>query len=691
MFRTIAMFIALAAVLALTACRGGRENDAAMQQNTQPQEQFKYLTEQFADLKILRYRIPGFEQLTPQQKELVYYLYEAGLSGRDMLWDQNCKYNLAVRHTLENIVRTYKGDRESQQWKDFLVYVKRVWFSNGIHHHYSNNKIEPGFLKEYFAELTANSGPAGFPLRDGETVEQLAARLTPVLFDPGVAAKRVNLDPKCDMVQCSANNFYEGVTQQEVEKFYAAKADPKDPAPVSWGLNSKLFKKDGRIEEHVWKIGGMYGPAIEKVVYWLEKAVTVAENESQRKALTALIEYYRTGDLKKFDQYSVLWVEDSTSMVDLINGFIETYGDAMDYRATYESLVYFKDLEATRRMEAIAAQAQWFEDNAPIMDGHKKKKVTGVTGRVITVAGEAGDVSPSTPIGINLPNSNWVRAKHGSKSVTIGNIVNSYNEVNKTSGVLEEFNLKPERIEAQRQWGDLADNLHTDLHEVIGHASGQINPGVGSPRETLKNYSATLEEARADLVALYYLLDSKLVEIGVMPSLEVGRASYDDYLTNGLLVQLARVKPGEQIEEAHMRNRALVCRWVMEKGAPDRIVEKVTQDGKTYYTVNDYDRLRALFGDLLREIQRIKSEGDYAAGQALVENYGVKVDPALHQEVLERYNKLNIAPYSGFINPVLKPVLQDGRMVDVKVEYPEDFMAQMLYYAGNYSFLPVEN
>jgi len=684
------VFMALTAVLILTACHGGESKDR-MQSAAQTEPQFKYLAEQFADLKVLRYQIPAFEQLSPQQKALVYYLYEAGLSGRDILWDQNCKYNLAVRHTLENIVRTYKGDRESQNWKDFMVYVKRVWFSNGIHHHYSNNKMIPGFPAEYFTELAEGSDPAGFPIQDGESVDQLAARLTPVLFDPKVEAKRVNLDPSVDLVTSSANNFYEGVTQKEAEAFYAAKMNPKDPEPVSWGLNSQLVKENGKIEERVWKVGGMYGPAIEKIVFWLEKAAGVAENESQRKALEALIQFYRSGDLKQFDQFSILWVEDSTATVDVINGFIETYGDALGFRATYESLVYFKDQESTRRMEAIAGQAQWFEDNSPIMDQHKKKKVTGISGRVVTVAGEAGDVTPSTPIGINLPNSNWIRASYGSKSITISNLVYAYDEVAKTSGVLEEFNLRPESIEAQRKWGDLADNLHTDLHEVIGHASGQINPGVGSPKETLKNYGSTLEEARADLVALYYIFDPKMVEIGVMPSLEVGKAGYDDYITNGLLVQLARIKPGEQIEEAHMRNRALVCRWVLEKGAADKVVEPVVKDGKTYYVVNDYDKLRVLFGELLREIQRIESEGDFAAGQALVETYGVKVDPTLHQEVLDRYAKLNIAPYSGFINPLLKPVLQDGNVVDVQVEYPEDFAAQMLYYADNYSFLPVIN
>lgn len=681
---------ALAAIIFI-ACTETDKAGNAMRETTTGEEKFEHLAEQFADIKILRYRIPGFEQLSPRQKELVYYLHQAGLCGRDILWDQNYKHNLAIRRTLENIVGTYGGDRESEDFRAFMVYVKRVWFSNGIHHHYSTLKIPPGFPPEYFAVLAEGSERSGFPLEDGESVPALVERLTPLMFDPEIDSRRVSLDTGGDLVQGSASNFYEGVTRKEVEEFYARQADPDNPTPVSRGLNSRLVKRNGKIVEQVWRVGGMYGEAIEKIVFWLEKALPVAENETQRKTFQALIDYYRTGDLAKFDEYSVIWVGDTTSTVDLINGFIETYGDALGYRATYESLVYFRDMEATRRMEAVAAQAQWFEDNSPILERHKKAEVTGVTGRVVTVAGKAGDVSPSSPIGINLPNADWIRARHGSKSITIGNVVHAHNEVNRTSGILEEFHLLPERIEAARRFGSLAGDLHVDLHEVIGHASGQLDPGVGTPHETLKNYAAIIEEARADLVALYYLHDPKLVEIGVMPSLEVGRVGYDHYLTNGLLVQLARIQPGEDIEQTHMRNRALVSRWVIEKGGPRGIVEMLSDKGKTYVVIRDYDGLRELFGQLLREIQRIKSGGDYAAAMYLVETYGVKIDQSLHKEVLDRYGKLNIAPYSGFVNPVLEPVYRDEEMVDVLVSQPEDFTSQMLYYAKRYSFLPTYN
>lgn len=654
-------------------------------------DDFKFYTESFADLRIQRYYVPGFDDLTLQQKELVYYLYEAALAGRDIIYDQNFKHNLYIRRSLEAIVNTYNGDRNTPDFQKFMTYVKRVWFSNGIHHHYSNKKILPEFSKEYFHELVANSDEYKFPLQNDEHIDDLLKKLDSLIFDPKVAEMKVNQADGVDLIKTSAVNFYEDVTQKEVEDYYKKITDPNDPHPISYGLNSKMLKKDGQIIERQWTTKKMYAPAIRKIVYWLEKAVEVAENDQQKKALQLLIEYYKTGDLKKWDEYNIEWVKDTNSVVDVVNGFIETYNDPLSYRATFESVVSIKDKEATKRIEAISKNAQWFEDNSPLMQEHKKKNVKGVSAKVITAVVESGDCSPSTPIGINLPNSNWIRKEHGSKSVNIGNIVYSYNKFSETSGVLQEFAYSKEEIERDKKFGALADDLHTDMHEVIGHASGQINPGVAEPHQTLKNYYSTLEEARADLVALYYLLDEKLIDIGVMPSLEVGKAAYDDYIRNGLLVQLARVKLGENIEEAHMRNRQLVAKWAFEKGAKENVIEKKQRDGKTYFVVNDYNKLRKLFGELLREIQRIKSEGDFNAGRNLVENYGVKVDPVLHKEVLERYQKLNIAPYAGFIQPKLVPIKQGEKIIDVKIEYPEDFTKQMLEYAEKYSLLNTYN
>jgi len=654
-------------------------------------DDFKFYTESFADLRIQRYYVPGFDDLTLQQKELVYYLYEAALAGRDIIYDQNFKHNLYIRRSLEAIVNTYNGDRNTPDFQKFMTYVKRVWFSNGIHHHYSNKKILPEFSKEYFHELVANSDEYKFPLQNDEHIDDLLKKLDSLIFDPKVAEMKVNQADGVDLIKTSAVNFYEDVTQKEVEDYYKKITDPNDPHPISYGLNSKMLKKDGQIIERQWTTKKMYAPAIRKIVYWLEKAVEVAENDQQKKALQLLIEYYQTGDLKKWDEYNIEWVKDTNSVVDVVNGFIETYNDPLSYRATFESVVSIKDKEATKRIEAISKNAQWFEDNSPLMQEHKKKNVKGVSAKVITAVVESGDCSPSTPIGINLPNSNWIRKEHGSKSVNIGNIVYSYNKFSETSGVLQEFAYSKEEIERDKKFGALADDLHTDMHEVIGHASGQINPGVAEPHQTLKNYYSTLEEARADLVALYYLLDEKLIDIGVMPSLEVGKAAYDDYIRNGLMVQLARVKLGENIEEAHMRNRQLVAKWAFEKGAKENVIEKKQRDGKTYFVVNDYNKLRKLFGELLREIQRIKSEGNFNAGRNLVENYGVKVDPVLHKEVLERYQKLNIAPYAGFIQPKLVPIKQGEKIIDVKIEYPEDFTKQMLEYAEKYSLLNTYN
>jgi len=652
---------------------------------------FKFLSEQFADLKIIRYQIPGFETLSPKQQELAYYLYQAALSGRDIIWDQNYKHNLLVRKTLEGIVSTYSGDKKTPEFEKFMEYTKRVWFSNGIHHHYSSQKILPEFTPEFFQNLLSHSSKEALPISAGQSIEDLAKFLSPILFDPSVDGKRVNKDPNADLVLTSAGNNYEGVTQKEAEEFYAKMENPAVATPVWFGLNSKLVKENGKLTEKTWKIGGMYGSAIEKIVFWLKKAVLVAESPLQAKTFQKLIEFYETGDLKKFDEYNILWVQDTTSRVDAVNGFIEVYGDPLGHKASYESVVSFKDMEATHRIAAISNQAQWFEDHSPLLPEHKKPNVTGISAKVITVVVEAGDASPSTPIGINLPNADWIRKIHGSKSVNLGNIVNAYAESGKGSGMLQEFAASPEEIKWDEEYGTLAGNLHTDMHEVIGHASGQINPGIGSPKQTLKNYASTLEEARADLVALYYILDQKLVEIGVMKSLDVGKCEYNSYIRNGLMTQLVRLKPGEEIEEDHMRNRQLVAAWAYEKGKADKVIEFVKKDNKTYVVIRNYEKLRTLFGELLREIQRIKSEGDFEAGKKLVETYGVKVDPILHTEVLERYAKLKISPYGGFINPRLVAVTEGEQVKEIKIEYPADFTDQMMEYGKNYSFLPVRN
>lgn len=654
-------------------------------------EAFKVLTEQFKDCQVLRYQVPGFEELTLDQKKLAYYLYEAALAGRDITWDQKYRHNLLVRRTLEAIWRSYRGDRATPAFLAFQTYTKQVWFSSGIHHHYSGNKLAPEFTAADLAAFVTGSDAALLPLAAGEDPAALAARLTPILFDPAVDGKRTNRADGVDLIATSAVNFYEGVTQPEVEAFYKKKQAAKDPRPPSYGLNSKLVKEKGKLVERTWKVGGMYSPAIEAMAGWLRKAAEVAETPAQKAALDQLVAYYETGDLRTFDAYNIAWVKDTESRLDVVNGFIETYDDPLGYRATFESVVSFKDMIATRRIAALAAEAQWFEDNSPIAADHKKKDVVGITAKVITVIVEGGDAAPTTPIGINLPNADWIRKEHGSKSVNLGNIVAAYDLARARSGLLEEFAATPEEVERARAHGDLAGALHTDLHEVIGHASGQLAPGVGTPKETLKSYASALEEGRADLVALYYLMDPKLVDMGVMPSLDVGRVEYDGYIRSGLLVQLSRIAPGEDLEESHMRNRQMVAAWVFEKGAKDGVIVKETRGGKTYFRIADYERLRGLFGELLAEIQRIKSTGDYEAGRALVETYGVKVDPAIHKEVLDRYQKLGIAPYSGFIQPRLVPVLEGDAIVDVKIEYPDDFAAQMLEYGEKYGLLPVAN
>lgn len=647
------------------------------------------MTLEFADLQILQYKVPGWDQLDAKQKELAYYLYEAALSGRDIIYDQRGKYNLTVRKTIEAIWNNPETEQSGEQWDAFRTYSGQVFFSNGIYHHYSNDKFSPGFSEEYFKELVRAVQPDRLPLQEGDDVEGFLERIRPVIFDPAYIPKMVNLKAGVDNIAESANNFYEGVTQSEVEAFYAA--FPQSDHEPEWGLNSKVTKQNGQVVERVWRSGGMYGEAIDKMVYWLEKAVTVAENAQQQNSLRLLIEYYRTGDLKKWDEYNISWVKDTTSVIDFANGFIEVYNDALGIKGSFESVLSLRDFETTKRIKAIADEAQWFEDNSPLLPEHKKKEVKGISAKAITVILESGDAAPSTPIGINLPNSDWIRKEHGSKSVSLSNIIRAYNESSANSGFLEEFVKDEAVIQRMKAHGNLASDLHTDMHECIGHASGQINPGVGSTDKTLKTYASTLEEARADLVALYFLLDPKLIEIGVMESLEVGKAEYDSYMMNGLMTQLTRLKLGDDIEESHMRNRALNAYWVYEQGKRDKVVEFVKDNDKTYVQINDYNKLRELFGKLLREIQRIKSEGDYEAGKNLVENYGVKVNPEIHKEVLDRYQKLGLKAYRGFIQPRLVPVMNDGKISDVKIEFPTSFFGQMLEYGKSYSFLPAVN
>lgn len=647
--------------------------------------------DRFADIQVLRYEVPGFDQLSLQEKKLVYYLSQAALAGRDIIYDQNYEHNLRIRKLLSAVVASYSGDRSSEEFTALLEYAKRVWFANGIHHHYSTDKMLPDFTPEALTELVGQTDASLLPLDEGQSVDELLALLRNPIFDPATAAKKVNLDPDADQLTSSATNYYRDVTESEAAEFYAAKLDVDPERPISWGLNSQLAKIDGEVAERTWKIGGMYSPALEQVVHWLEKAATVAENDLQKTWIEKLIKYYRSGDLKDYDDYNIAWVADTDSRVDTINGFTEVYGDPLGYRGAWESVVSIRDLEATDRISTIGGQAQWFEDHSPIMDEHKKENVVGISAKVITVVMEGGDSAPSTAIGINLPNANWIRKEHGSKSVTLGNIMAAYETASAASGLSDEFTLGEEAKERGRKYSALEDLLHTDMHEVIGHASGQINPGVGTPKETLKTYASTLEEARSDLVALYFIMDSKLVELGLVPSLEVGKTSYDGYIRNGLQLQLRRIKPGDDIEQAHMRNRQLVAAWAFEKGREGNVIEKIIEGGKTYFVVNDYGALRELFGQLLREIQRIKSEGDYAAASTLVETYGVKVDQAMHKEVLERIAPLDIAAYAGFMQPRLVPVEQDGEIIDVKIEYPDDFPAQMLEFERDYSFLPLEN
>ena len=604
----------------LTACGGNPKTTAEA-------EKIDYTVEQFADLQILRYRVPGFEDLSLKQKELVYYLTEAALQGRDILFDQNGKYNLTIRRMLEAVYTGYKGDKNTPDFKAMEVYLKRVWFSNGIHHHYGSEKFVPGFTPEFFRQAVQSVDAATLPLAEGQTVEQLCEEVFPVIFDPTVMPKRVNQAAGEDLVLTSACNYYDGVTQQEAEDFYNALKNPQDETPVSYGLNSRLVKEDGKIQEKVWKVGGLYGQALEKIVYWLKKAEGVAETPEQKAVIAKLMEFYETGDLKTFDEYAILWVKDLNSRIDFVNGFTESYGDPLGMKASWESLVNFKDLEATQRTELISGNAQWFEDHSPVDGQFKKEKVKGVSAKVITAAILAGDLYPATAIGINLPNANWIRSHHGSKSVTIGNITDAYNKAAHGNGFNEEFVYSDAELQLIDKYADVTDELHTDLHECLGHGSGKLLPGVDP--DALKAYGSTIEEARADLFGLYYVADPKLVELGLTPSADAYKAQYYTYLMNGLMTQLVRIEPGNSVEEAHMRNRQLIARWVFEKGAADKAVELVKKDGKTYVVINDYQKVRQLFGELLAEIQRIKSTGDFEGARTLVENYAVKVDPAL--------------------------------------------------------------
>ncbi|MDG4716397.1 dipeptidyl-peptidase 3 family protein [Winogradskyella marincola] len=642
--------------------------------------EFDFNVEQFADIKILRYQISGWDNLSLKEQKLVYYLTQAGLAGRDIMWDQNYRHNLKIRKALENVYSNYSGDKTSKDWMAFEEYLKRVWFSNGIHHHYSNDKLKPTFSKDYLNEL----------------LKVTSTKLDGVAFDVifnDEDSKKVNQAKGVDNVALSAVNFYgPNVTNADVEKFYAAKKSPNPNQPLSYGLNSQLVKEDGVLKERVYKSGGLYGSAIDEIVKWLEKAQGVAENKAQGDALGLLIQYYKTGDLQTWDDYNVAWTAATEGNVDYINSFIEVYNDPLGYRGSYETIVQINDFEMSKRMKVLSDNAQWFEDNSPLMDEHKKDSVVGVTYKVVAVAGEAGDASPSTPIGVNLPNANWIRKEVGSKSVSLGNIIEAYAN-SKGSGRLKEFVHDEEELQLEEKYGQLADKLHTALHEVIGHASGQLNPGVGETKETLKNYASTLEEGRADLVGLYYLYDSKLQDLGLVDDWKsVGKAAYDGYIRNGLMTQLVRLNLGDDVEEAHMRNRQWVSAWVFEKGKADNVIEKVTRDGKTYFNINDYDKLHELFGQLLRETQRIKSEGDYAAVEALVEGYGVKVDQAIHAEVLKRNEAYPDPPYSGFVNPVLVPEMdENGEITAIKVTQPVGFPEQMLEYSKTYNFLPEVN
>jgi dipeptidyl-peptidase-3 len=678
--------MAISVALLLAAC-----NPSQAPTDTTETAEFDVHVDRFGDIEVLRYQVPGFDELPLQQKKLAYYLSQAALAGRDILYDQNYRHNLRIRKLLAAIVRSYSGDRSGETYGKLLDYAKHVWYAHGIHHHYSMDKMLPEFTPEELAAMVSKSDASLLPLDDGQTVDELLEMLEAPIFDPDTAPKKVTLDPDVDQVVNSATNYYRDVTADEVAAFYAAKKNADPERPVSWGLNSQLIKIDGKIVEKTWKVGGMYGPAIEQIVYWLEKAATVAENDLQKDWIEKLVRFYKSGDLKDYDEYNIAWVADTDSRLDAVNGFTEVYGDPLGYRGSWESVVSLRDLDATRRISTIGANAQWFEDHSSIQEEHKKKNVVGISAKVITVIMEGGDMAHGSTIGINLPNANWIRKVHGSKSVTLGNLMEAFEISAAASGLSDEFTHSDEEKARNEEYGALANLLDVDMHEVIGHASGQINPGVGTPKETLKSYASALEEARADLVSLYYAMDPKLIELGLMPSVGVGKTTYDEAIRNGLLMQLRRIKLGDDIEEAHMRNRQLIAGWAYEMGREGNVIEKVVDDGKTYFDIRDYDALHDIFGKQLREIQRIKSEGDFEAGKNLIETYGVKVDRALHEEVLARAEPLNIAPYKGFVEPRLVSVEENGEIVDIKIEQVEDFVERMLELEEKYSFLPLTN
>ncbi len=677
MIKKITPLITLLYILSFPSCNEIKEENINQKKNTlQRKSPNERQVDRFADIQILRYEIKDFDSLSLSQKQLVYFLSQAGLSGRDIIYDQNNAYNLEIRKCLEEIIKGYKGDKESDQWYLFMTYAKQVWFANGIHHHYGMEKFSPKFTQEYFAHLLEATG------------ESISLDAIATIFNKDIDSKRKVKDPSVDMIVASANNFYgEGVTLSMVENFYTAKIDTLDPYPIEYGLNSTMVLINDSLKEDVWKSGGKYGKAIDKIIYNLKMASNFVENQDQKAAIDKLIEYYQTGDLRTWDEYCILWAKSTEGDIDWINGFIEVYGDAIGKRASYESIVQITDFEASKQMQVVTQNAQWFEDNSPLIESHKKKDVKGVSYKVVQVASESGDASPSTPIGVNLPNNNWIRQKHGSKSVSLGNIIAAYDKAS-GPGMLEEFAHDSLEMELANQHGYLAGKLHTALHEVVGHASGQINPGVGQPSETLKNYASTLEEARADLVGLYYIMDKKLIELGLIETLDVGKASYDNYIRNGMLTQLIRIDLGKKIEEEHMQNRQLVASWAIEKGATENVIEKIVRNEKVYYEITNYEKLRSIFGELLKEIQRIKSEGDYQAGMELVENYGVNVDYKTHEQVLMRVKPLDIAPYGGFVNPIFVPLLNDqGEVIDIKIENTQNFEEQMMYYAAQYSNL----
>jgi len=664
---------------------------AAANASTPPVENFKYTVDKFADIEILRYRVPDFETLSLKQKELVYYLNQAALEGHDILYDQNNKHNLCIRRTLEAVYVNYTGDRKSEEFSQLTTYLKRVWMGTGIHHHYSEDKFVPGFTAAFFKKAVKSIDAKKLPLSKGETVDALITKLTPVIFDPTIYPKRTNQAAGVDLIKTSANNYYgDNITQAEVEAFYGKMKNPNDNEPVSYGLNSKLVKENGKLVEKTYKAGGMYGAAITRIIGWLEKAATVAENNKQKEVINRLIDFYKTGNLKTYDEYSIKWVQDLASQVDFVNGFTESYGDPLGMKASWESMVNFKNIEATKRTQIISANAQWFEDNSPIDPRFKKETVKGVSAKVITAAILAGDCYPATPIGVNLPNSNWIRHEYGSKSVTVENITEAYDQASLGNGFAEEFMWSDVERKRAKEFASLTNNLHTDLHECLGHGSGKLLPGVDP--DALKAYGSTIEEARADLFGLYYMGDPKVVELGLLPDKEAYKAEYYSYIMNGLMTQLTRIQPGKNIEEAHMRNRQLIASWVFEKGKADKVIELVTRNGETFVVVNDYLKLRTLFGQLLAEIQRIKSTGDFEGGKNLVESYGVKVDPTLHAEVLDRYKKLNLAPYRGFVNPVYHLIKNtQGAITDVSISYDENYIDQHLRYSKEFSTLPTYN